>query len=589
MGLINGTDGADVLTGTSGNDSIYGFLGDDQIDGGAGSDYLLGGSGIDTIYGGLGDDTIIGGYDSNWMYGDDGSDYIDGAGTLDGGSGDDTLHGLGLFIGGAGNDNLQINPGWSNNVVDNYLAEGHGTDTVNLWAYNQSWFSFRRVDDDLVMNSVSGSASGGRTTFTNWYLGREYQVEQFKFSDAMINGAVFDTLPGETSTPPIFSISDARGIELGTMCFTVTRSGNTAIAASVDYETSDNSAVAGADYRSTSGTLNFSADQSAKVIWVDMIDDNVHEDNETFNLSLSNPSNHGQISRSTAIGTIIDDDVLTHTASADISVADANCSEGGVLNIVFSRSGNTANAISVDAHTSSGTATEEQDYNGGSGTINFAPGQTSVVVSLPTIDDSLLEGAETFSVSLSNPSTGARIIHDTATMTIQDNDTVTPVGETYRVDRSYEAIGPILWGAGAAPLNIDLTSSSNYNTSLDNGNVVGLAGGLQSDNLCGNSLNNQMWGGAGGNDTLSGGGGNDIYWFGRNNGVDIISASPDNAGDSIYFYDCQYSDITFSQTPLTNDLVVHLGESQLVLKDWYNVSNSANRIQKATFVDGFRL
>ena len=56
--------------------------------------------------------------------------------------------------------------------------------------------------------------------------------------------------------------------------------------------------------------------------------------------------------------------------------------------------------------------------------MQFAPGETSKVISVFVIDDSLLEGPETFSVSLSNP-VGASLGNPaSATITITDNETI---------------------------------------------------------------------------------------------------------------------------------------------------------------------
>src|SRR5262249_22767771 len=56
-----------------------------------------------------------------------------------------------------------------------------------------------------------------------------------------------------------------------------------------------------------------------------------------------------------------------------------------------------------------------------SGTLTFAPGETSKTVLVPTINDNVGEGTETFTVNLSNP-TGATIAHGQGTGTILDDD-----------------------------------------------------------------------------------------------------------------------------------------------------------------------
>lgn len=59
--VINGTNGADVLTGTAGSDLINGKNGDDTIDGGAGDDKLHGQNGNDTLIWDAADSQVMGG------------------------------------------------------------------------------------------------------------------------------------------------------------------------------------------------------------------------------------------------------------------------------------------------------------------------------------------------------------------------------------------------------------------------------------------------------------------------------------------------------------------------------------------------
>src|SRR5207248_2549666 len=71
---------------------------------------------------------------------------------------------------------------------------------------------------------------------------------------------------------PSFAIGDVTPNEgnSGTTAFTftVTKSGATALAATVDYATADGSAVAPGDYASTSGTLTFAAGQTTQTVTV---------------------------------------------------------------------------------------------------------------------------------------------------------------------------------------------------------------------------------------------------------------------------------------------------------------------------------
>jgi sugar lactone lactonase YvrE len=75
--------------------------------------------------------------------------------------------------------------------------------------------------------------------------------------------------------------------------------------------------------------------------------------------------------------------------------------------------------VTVQYATADGTALAGTDYTAQSGTVTFAPGQTSRLVLLVTHYDPTPDGNETFSVQLSNP-TGATIGTGTATVTIVD-------------------------------------------------------------------------------------------------------------------------------------------------------------------------
>ena len=96
--------------------------------------------------------------------------------------------------------------------------------------------------------------------------------------------------------PPTISISDASALETdGTISFTVSLDrANTERAATVDWATADDgsttAATSGVDYTAASGALNFAVGETEKTITVALLDDELDEDNETFSVVLSNPS-----------------------------------------------------------------------------------------------------------------------------------------------------------------------------------------------------------------------------------------------------------------------------------------------------------
>ena len=111
---------------------------------------------------------------------------------------------------------------------------------------------------------------------------------------------------------PEVSVADARADEGAgaTASFVVSLSRAFTTAehrVTVDYATSDGTAVAGADYTATSGTLTFAAGETTKTVSVPILDDSHDEGEETFTLTLSNPSG-ARIGDGEATGTIVNTD-----------------------------------------------------------------------------------------------------------------------------------------------------------------------------------------------------------------------------------------------------------------------------------------
>lgn len=101
----------------------------------------------------------------------------------------------------------------------------------------------------------------------------------------------------------------------GTVTLTVLRLGVGTGTASVDYVTSDFSATAPSDYATVSGTLSWGdGDLTARTITIPIVDDAVHEADETFFVSLRNPQGLGLGVAPTEAVTIIDNDAAAPTA-----------------------------------------------------------------------------------------------------------------------------------------------------------------------------------------------------------------------------------------------------------------------------------
>jgi hypothetical protein len=110
--------------------------------------------------------------------------------------------------------------------------------------------------------------------------------------------------------------------------------------------------------------------------------------------------------------------VLTVTRSGDLSVP---------ASVQYATCGSACSAIA--------TAIAGSDFTAGSGTVNFAAGVASQTISVALTNDTAVEGNETFTVVLSNPS-GASIGNaGSARVTILDGQggQLTPVGQLYNI------------------------------------------------------------------------------------------------------------------------------------------------------------
>src|SRR6185436_19862960 len=84
--------------------------------------------------------------------------------------------------------------------------------------------------------------------------------------------------------------------------------------------------------------------------------------------------------------------------------------------------GNTGSALLVN-YTVGGTATAGSDYTTLSGSVSIPIGQASATISVPVLDDAIVEVSETVVVTLSASVNYTVMAPSQATVTISDNDT----------------------------------------------------------------------------------------------------------------------------------------------------------------------
>ena len=193
------------------------------------------------------------------------------------------------------------------------------------------------------------------------------------------------------------------------------------------YITRDGTARAGQDFERRSGELSFPAGALRREVQVPIIDDDLAEEDETFDLEIIEPEGALLASgRAKATATILDDDGNGRTAAAQmrrvLSVADARTPEGaGEAVFAVTLSPPALRPVTVAYATEDGTASAGTDYQATSGELRFAPGETELTVSVPLLGDRTPEADETFMVRLSSP-VNAKVGRAAAAGTIVDDD-----------------------------------------------------------------------------------------------------------------------------------------------------------------------
>ncbi len=170
---------------------------------------------------------------------------------------------------------------------------------------------------------------------------------------------------------------------------------------SFDYQTLSGSASADYDYTSAFDTTSIPAGSKEISIFIDLIDDALIEDDETFDLVITNPDNATiDKNRARATATIKIDDLPTLSIAGSSVIESAESIKFLVtLSVPFP-----GNIVSFDYETIEGSAKNILDYTYSFARASIPAGDTTTAIAIVIRNDSLIEEAETFDLVISNPS-----------------------------------------------------------------------------------------------------------------------------------------------------------------------------------------
>ncbi|MBU4153690.1 MAG: DUF1566 domain-containing protein [Proteobacteria bacterium] len=201
----------------------------------------------------------------------------------------------------------------------------------------------------------------------------------------------------------------------GSITVTVSRAGSSQGAVSVDYATLDNgTATSGLDYVTTSGTLHWDdGDMSDKAFSVSVVDNTLYNLDKTLSLLLSSPAGHLATlgNSSTALLTIVDDELEPATIIAFPSASYSVNENAGTATITVSRTGGASKSVSVNYATSGGDAQVGTQYTATSGTLVWGIGDMTDKTFTVSIIDNLAYSSlnRRVWIQLTNPAGGAII------------------------------------------------------------------------------------------------------------------------------------------------------------------------------------
>ena len=467
----------------------------------AGKTYRIDVKGLRTGDGTIWDPILVGVYDAT--------------GGFIGGTGDDD--------GGAGRNSLKV---FTPETTGTYYvaARGHGVTVADLGdAYGPATGTYTVAVEEIAVPgddfsastgaagavAVGGSATGGITLTAgsrdhDWFAvtleaGKSYRIE--------VKGA--DTGDGTLGNPILAGVYDATG----------TLVGGTLVGGTFD----DNGGTG-------RNSLKFFAPETTGTYYVAARAHGVNTGTYTVTVDEA-PA----------------DDYAASATLAAVEMGDVRVVEGGVAVFTVRLSHAATGEVTV-AWSVGGSATAGDDYDtaAGTGVLTFAAGERKKTIEVRTVDDAVVEGDETLTVTLSSPSGATLGSNVSATVTVADDDNppVPADGEPQAPPQDGEgaprgasvagtmADGTLVGTAGADA--IDCLGGDDVAQGLAGNDR--LWGGLGADVLHGNAGDDRLWGGKGrdelhggvGKDHLYGGRGDDVLHGGR--GADRLHG---DAGDDI--------------------------------------------------------
>jgi len=188
----------------------------------------------------------------------------------------------------------------------------------------------------------------------------------------------------------------------------------------VNYATASGTATAGSDYQSASGALTFAPGETSKTVTILVNGDRLGEPNEMFLVNLSGPTN-ATIADGQGVATIVDDE--PRISISDVSKSEGKKNQTTLFTFTVTLSTAYDQAVTVSFRTVNGTATtSDNDYVAKTGTLTFAPGETTKTITIEVKGDTKKEANETIYLDLFGNSRNSMFSKNSGLGTILNDD-----------------------------------------------------------------------------------------------------------------------------------------------------------------------
>jgi len=239
----------------------------------------------------------------------------------------------------------------------------------------------------------------------------------------------------------------------GTLAVTVTRTGDTSVAASVTISTSNGTGTAGTDYTAlTNQAVNFAVGEASKDVLITIVNNPATQPDRTINVALGGASGGTTLgAQATAVATITDT-VLPSVVSLQADVFTAS-PLATTVPVTLTRTGGTA-AFTVTLTTTNDTAIAGTHYTAPATTVNFPANETTTTVNITLASRTAAAPHRVFNIALSAPSgsntLGALTSGIVRILSPDDNKPTVTIGATTPAALVNENLSDTVTIAGAA-------------------------------------------------------------------------------------------------------------------------------------------